>query len=30
MDWPARIESYVRLTKFPRSLFIAEDGRVVG
>lgn len=30
MDWPARIESYVRLTKFPRSLFVAEDGRVVG
>jgi hypothetical protein len=30
MEWPARIESYVRLTKFPRSLFVAEDGRVVG
>jgi hypothetical protein len=30
MDWPARIESYVGLTKFPRSLFISEDGRVVG
>lgn len=30
MTWPERIDSYVQLTKFPRSLFIAEDGRVVG
>lgn len=30
MDWAERIESYCRLTKFPRSLFISEDGRVVG
>ncbi len=30
MDWNARIDSYVQLTKFPRSLFISEDGRVVG
>ena len=30
MDWCARIDSYVALTKFPRSLFISEDGRVVG
>ena len=30
MDWQARIESYCRLTKFPRSLFLGEDGRVVG
>jgi hypothetical protein len=30
MDWNARIDSYCRLTKFPRSLFISEDGRVVG
>jgi hypothetical protein len=30
MEWQDRIESYVRLTGFPRSLFIAEDGRVVG
>lgn len=30
MDWQKRIESYVRLTGFPRSLFVAEDGRVVG
>ncbi|MGH7121050.1 MAG: hypothetical protein ACREFP_19025 [Acetobacteraceae bacterium] len=30
MDWSARIDSYVRLTGFPRSLFIAEDGRVAG
>ena len=30
MDWNERIDSYVKLTKFPRSLFISEDGRVVG
>jgi len=30
MEWQDRIESYVRLTGFPRSLFIGEDGRVVG
>ena len=30
MDWKARIESYNRLTGFPCSLFIADDGRVVG
>lgn len=30
MDWEHRIESYVRLTGFPRSLFLAGDGRVVG
>ena len=30
MDWNARIESYAQLTRFPRSLFVAEDGRVVG
>jgi hypothetical protein len=30
VDWNARIDSYVKLTKFPRSLFISEDGRVVG
>jgi hypothetical protein len=30
MDWEARIANYVRMTKFPRSLFISEDGRVVG
>src|SRR5579872_5512180 len=30
MDWPQRIESYARLTGFPGSLFVAEDGRVVG
>ena len=28
--WPDRIDNYVRETRFPRSLFIAEDGRVVG
>jgi hypothetical protein len=30
MNWQQRIESYGRLTGFPGSLFIAEDGRVVG
>ena len=25
-----RIDNYVRVTRFPRSLFISEDGRVVG
>jgi hypothetical protein len=30
MHWDARIANYVRVTKFPRSLFVAEDGRVVG
>lgn len=30
MDWSDRIESYVRETGFPRSLFLAGDGRVVG
>lgn len=30
MDWEDRIRNYVRATKFPRSLFVAEDGRIVG
>ncbi len=30
MDWQDRIDNYVRVTKYPRSLFIGEDGRVVG
>lgn len=30
MNWQSRINNYVRETSFPRSLFIAEDGRVVG
>lgn len=30
MDWNARIESYVEKTRYPRSLFVAEDNRVVG
>ena len=30
MDWNARIKSYCKLTGFPRSLYVAEDGRVVG
>jgi hypothetical protein len=30
MDWDDRIEHYGKKTGFPRSLFVAEDGRVVG
>jgi hypothetical protein len=30
MEWQERIDNYVRQTGFPRSLFIAGDGRVVG
>lgn len=30
LSWPERIEHYKELTGFPRSLFVAEDGRVVG
>lgn len=30
LSWQDRIDSYVRQTRFPRSLFVAEDGRVVG
>jgi hypothetical protein len=30
LDLQARINSYVRVTSFPRSLFISEDGRIVG
>ncbi len=30
MDWQDRIESYCRVTGFPRSLFVGGDGRVVG
>lgn len=30
MNWTDRIDSYARETKFPRSLFLADDGRVVG
>jgi hypothetical protein len=30
MEWEERIANYVRETKFPQSLFIAGDGRVVG
>jgi hypothetical protein len=30
MNWEERIENYGRETRFPRSLFVAEDGRVVG
>jgi hypothetical protein len=30
VNWNERIDSYCRLTGFPRSLFVGEDGRVVG
>lgn len=30
MIWQERIENYTKETNFPRSLFEAEDGRVVG
>lgn len=30
MLWEDRIDNYVRETGFPKSLFVAEDGRVVG
>lgn len=30
MTWPERIDNYVKETGFPKSLFIGEDGRVVG
>jgi hypothetical protein len=30
VDWQDRIDSYVRETGFPRSLFVGGDGRVVG
>jgi hypothetical protein len=30
MQLSERIDSYVRETRFPRSLFISEDGRIVG
>lgn len=30
MTWEDRIANYVRATGFPRSLFMSEDGRVVG
>src|SRR5688500_10251527 len=30
MLWQDRIENYVKQTGFPKSLFIAEDNRVVG
>jgi hypothetical protein len=28
--WEERIDNYVRKTGFPKSLFVSEDGRVVG
>jgi hypothetical protein len=30
MQWSERIDNYVRETGFPKSLFVAEDNRVVG
>lgn len=30
MEWSERIDNYVEVTGFPRSLFVAGDGRVVG
>lgn len=30
LTWQDRIDAYAAATKFPRSLFISEDGRVVG
>ena len=30
MHWDQRIANYVQQTKFPKSLFVAGDGRVVG
>lgn len=30
LTWEDRIAAYTKQTKFPRSLFVAEDGRVVG
>lgn len=30
MDWQERIDAYTKTTGYPKSLFIAADGRVVG
>ena len=30
LTWEARINNYVLKTKYPKSLFVGEDGRVVG
>lgn len=30
MQWETRIQNYARQTGFPRSLFMADDGRIVG
>ena len=30
MDWQDRIDNYVKVTGFPRSLFLGENGGVVG
>ena len=30
LAWEDRIANYVKATGFPRSLFLSEDGRVVG
>ena len=30
LSWPERIDSYERVTGYPKSLFVGGDGRVVG
>lgn len=30
LTWEQRIDNYERITGFPKSLFIADDGRVIG
>lgn len=30
MNWQERIDNYVKVTGYPKSLFVGEDGRVVG
>jgi len=30
MNWQDRIDAYTAATKYPRSMFVCEDGRVVG
>ena len=30
LTWETRINYYVAKTKYPKSLFVGEDGRVVG
>jgi hypothetical protein len=30
MEWPDRIDNYARVTGFPRALFLADSGHIVG